>query len=411
MKNKLLIELTQLFPSWLGARLRGLKSLRGAQEVQRLNYLEDVDHFKTEHLKEKRALVMLYPSAWLTAVNQYPHIKLYNHSGFVFSLVKALNESGYLVDLADPHHPLELKKKYDLFIGHGGSCKGFIEQLPEDVPIYQYISGLYWKVFERESDERYARFFDKHGGVKPTEHKRDIKAMVEGLEYLNEKADVLFSINCPRMVAAYGRYSNKFFFTGLGAYPDDLFRIPLSEKNFDLGRKNFVYVGGTSGNLQKGLDLLLEAFNQTPDLHLYIYCKVEEEILRYSKKELAAHNIHYIYHWKYKPYHGQLKALLRQMNFTVHAPINIGMDTAFMATMGVGMIPVGYVDVPEPVGESAVLVDTWQVDALVDCIKEASQKSPKWCQDASVLSIEKYNEHCEPNKVEENFKAMLTQVS
>lgn len=99
------------------------------------------------------------------------------------------------------------------------------------------------------------------------------------------------------------------------------------------------------------------------------------------------------------------------MNFTVHAPINIGMGTAFMATMGVGMIPVGYVDVPEPVGESAVLVDTWQVDALVDCIKEASQKSPKWCQDASVLSIEKYNEHCEPNKVEENFKAMLTQVS
>lgn len=409
MKNYLLIIFSQILPTWVGCQLRNMQRALEKKSGSAISFLENIDHFESAHKKDKRVLVMMRPSAWLTALGQHPDIKLYNNSGFIYGLVQALNENGYKVDLLAENTPIQLKQEYDLFIGHGGSCKPLIDQLRPATPVYQYISGLYWKVFDEESDARYNRFFSKHGGRKPESHRRSITHMIDGLEYLNKKADVLFTINCPRMVGAYGPYSKKFYFTGLGAYLDDLFRVDPSEKDYDEGRNNFIYVGGTSGNLQKGLDLLIEAFAATPDLNLYIYCKVEEEILKYCKKELASPNIHYIYHWRYKPFHKQLKKLLKNTNFSVHAPINIGMGTAFMATMGVGMIPVGYVDVADP-GQSAVLTDSWQVDALRDCIREASVKSPDWCREASRLTVEKYNDYCDPVTVQRNLSEMFSLV-
>lgn len=359
--------------------------------------------------KRKRALVTLNPNVWLTALSEYPHIKLYNHSGFVHGLVTALNEAGYIVDLVDAHFEYTVTNKYDVFVGHGGSCRPLIEQLPEGVPIYQYISGLYWRVFDDESDARRDRFFKVHGGEKPEVHRRSITHLIEGLEYLNEKADVLFSINCPRMAKAYGRYSSKFYYTGLGAYIDPLFDIPADEKVFDKGKKNFIYVGGTGGNLQKGLDLLIEAFSELPDLNLYIYCKVEEEILDHCRDLLNKVNIHYIYHWRYLGFQSKIADLVKNLNFSVHAPINIGMGTAFMATLGVGLIPVGYVDVADP-EEGAVLTDSWQVEDLISCIREASEKSTDWCENASVLARKRYRKYCEPDTVRANFVEMFKQV-
>lgn len=411
MKYHILILLTQLMPTWIGNRLKSMKLLvRGGGRSSVPAFLPDIDHFSwSGGRKDKRALVMLAPVVWITALRQYPNIEFYNHSGFIYGIVKALNENGYVVDLAVASEERKLDRRYDLFLGHGGYCKGFIEQLPVGTPVYQYISGLYWEAFEAESDQRYNRFYTKHGGIRPKSHRRSITPLIEGLEFLNRRADVLFSINAPRMVAAYGPYAKKFYFTGLGAYLDDLFCIPIEEKNFVRGRKNFIYVGGTGGNLQKGLDLLLEAFVKSPDLHLYIYCKVEEEIFTYCGKELGAGNIHYIYHWKYKPFHSRLRKLLKQVNFSVHAPINTGIGTAFSGTMGAGMIPVGYIDLADP-GESAVLCDSWDVSTLAECIRQASEKSPEWCSAASLLIKEKYGEFCDPAQVEENTRKMFSEL-
>jgi glycosyltransferase involved in cell wall biosynthesis len=406
MKNLLLIILTQQLPTILRRKFNKLKSPATRAPVSQPPILQGIADHLPHEITPRRALVLLRPDIWLAARRQYPDIKLYNHNGFVFSLVKALNESGFIVDLVDYLSDHQPAGKYDLCIAHGGYCRRFLEWLPTDVPVYQYISGLYWKVFDAESDQRYERFFSRHGLQRPTSHRRSITSQIEGLEYLNRRADKLFTIHCPRMVAAYGDYASKFHFTGLGAYLDELFAIPPEQRDFETGRKNFIYVGGTGGNLQKGLDLLIEAFQQTPELNLYIYCKVEEEIFKHCRKELASPNIHYIYHWKYRPFHKRLRKLLTRTNFTVHAPINIGMGTAFMGSMGAGLIPVGYVDLADP-RDSAVLTDSWQVDSLVECFRRAASKPAEWCRIASGLTRNYYNEYCDPAQVERNFRKMF----
>lgn len=411
MTNIICITLGQNLPTWIGDVLRRFKNTSKSNEAATAHFIEGIDRdLPTGDTLPRHALVLFNPAAWQTAIREHPHITYYNQSGFIFSIVRALNQCGYLVDLVDPTHTKRHEKSFALVVAHGGHCRSHIEQLPPTVPVFQYIAGLFWEAFDRESDERYTRFFAHHNTPKPEIQRRSFKDQIEGLKFLNERADTLFSFNCPRLVAEYGDYAGKFCFAGLGAYPDPRFRIHPAERNHETGRKNFIYVGGTGGNLIKGLDLLLEAFARTPELHLYIYCKVEEEILRFCRKELSLPNIHYIYHWRYKPFHRRLKNLLGNTSFSVHAPINTGLGTAFMATMGEGMIPVGYLDLFDP-GESAVLTDSWQVDALEECIRRASKKSPDWCRKASGLTREKYLAHCDPQAVEGNFRKMFASAN
>jgi len=65
----------------------------------------------------------------------------------------------------------------------------------------------------------------------------------------------------------------------------------VPDRDFEAGRANFLYVAGTYGNVQKGLDLLIEAFARLPHLHLYIYCRVEypEAIAALNVAIKAAH--------------------------------------------------------------------------------------------------------------------------
>jgi glycosyltransferase involved in cell wall biosynthesis len=409
MKNRLLVTLTQTLPTRVRKGLERLRRPKAASGVSVPPFLPGIRDHLPGNVSPRRALVALRPDIWIEAKRQYPNIQLYNHHGFVFSLVKALNEAGFVVDLVDSHSGATFSDHYDLFVGHGGHCQWILDRLPDKTPVYQYISGLYWRAFDRESDERYDRFFSSRGLQKPLRHRRSITNLIDGLESLNRRADVLFTIHCPRMAEAYGPYAGKFQFTGLGAYLDQLFLVNAKEKDFDIGRKNFIYVGGTSGNLQKGLDLFLEAFAKTPDLHLYIYCKVEEEIHNHCHKELSCPNIHYIYHWRYRPFHNRLKHLLQRTNFTVHAPINTGLGTAFSATLGAGLIPVGYVDLPEPY-DHVVLADSWSVDSIVECIRDASARSSIWCEEASKEAVQRYKKHCDPETVEKNFRAMFEAV-
>ncbi len=383
-----------------------IKSIIFRKDPLKTEFIGDIDYFPTKDLKLKRALIALSPDAWLTAKEQFPNIKLFNVSGITFEIVKSLNLGGYIVDITSYCKQYLPVKSYDVFIGHGGFCKTTIDNLHENALIFQYVAGMNSQRFEEETNERYQYFNVRNNSALAGEVRRSLKEHVIGDQLLNERSDALFTINCPRMISSYGPLQSKFYFTGYGAYIDPLLKKAFS--NYEEGVNNFLYVGGTGGNIIKGLDILIDAFKGCPESNLYIYCKVEPEILAYYRDSLNLKNIHYIFHWSLPGFKRSLQGLLPKINYTIHAPCNFGMGTAFMASLGAGYIPVGYIDYPGP-PESAVLSNSWLVEDIQTSIRRASEMSPEWCDTASKLVKKYYRENCTPKSFSEKFSKMIVE--
>jgi hypothetical protein len=405
MRNTTKVKLFQMTPE---TSRRLLSRVLRRKHFNTSPSIHGIDHFPTTTAKTKRALLALSPDAWLQARRQYPNIRLFNYTGLSYEIVKALNRNGYLVDIVDYRSEHSPTIGYDLFVGHGGNCRTIIDSLPVGTPILQYVSGAHWAAFNTQSEARYRRFAEAHGHSLSGRFKRSLDGLIEGEEYLSRKATYMFTIQCPRMVATYGDLADKFVFTGLGAYEDLLLGSP--DLRTHCYRNRFLYLAGTGGNIQKGLDLFVDVFSKNPDLELYVYCKVESEILDYASHSFNTPNIHYIYHWRHQPFHRKLHALINTISFTLHAPIDAGLGTAFSASLASGLIPVGYVDYTgDP--DYCILSKSWGVDALATCVHTAAKKSHSWCRGASDAARRFYDQHCTPNGFYERFHQLVCKVT
>ena len=405
MNNIIKILLFQFLPTYSKQQLQKIRKILLHKSSNDIPIVEDIDYFKSEKPKSRRALISLLPTAWLNAENEYPNIKHFNVTGLTYEMVKVLNENGYLVDISDYRISYIPVQNYDIFIGHGTNCKSIVDNLSDHTKILQYVATMEYNTFISESNQRYKDLARRKG----INFSGSIKRKIMDESFIISKADVLFSCNCPRMIQSYGSNAKKFFITSYSAYIDKALYIPFTDKNYETGKKNFIYVGGTGGNIQKGLDVLIEAFIITPDLNLYIYCLVEDEILEYYKNELNSSNIHYIYYLKAKPLQKKLKSLMRKINFTVHAPINTGLGTAFMGSLGLGLVPVGYIDF-EPSVDFGVISESWDIQTLTEKIKEASNLNTEDIKERSLKALKYYNKNYRPNVFHKNFTTLIQRI-
>jgi hypothetical protein len=352
-------------------------------------------------------LISLRPAAWLTALREFPNIRFFNVNGLTYIMVKVLNENGYAVDIVDYLlDDFKPAKQYDIFIGHGGRVASLVDLLEKNnTVILQYVSQAYWKEFLRQSTERYERVCAQKRIPLIASHIRSHSDRERiGEEHLAERAKYFFTGNCPRMIKGYGKYAHKIHTVGWAAYVED--DLIVKDRDFDEGRKGFIYVAGTGGNIQKGLDLLLETFARTPELHLYIYCDVEKEVRTLFRKELSLPNIHYIYHYRFGLLREHLRTILKRVNFTITAPIDTGIGTAFLGSLGIGLIPVGYADMPCSPANSH-LANSWQIESLVSNVREASRLPVEWCQQASALSLQNFRDNWSPQAFEKRFSEFI----
>jgi glycosyltransferase involved in cell wall biosynthesis len=355
----------------------------------------------------KRALISLAPFAWITALAESPNIRFFNICGLTYEMVKALNTKGYSVDIVDCGIPgFEPQKGYDVFLGHGGHTRSILDSLPTDTFVLNYASGAYWKEFNRMSQERYDDFCRRKGLPSVRNFQRSLRGTEEGEEYLVRRADATF-LSGPRTVATFNGIVKGVYLLYLGACIEKDYLV--DDRDFNAGRNNFVYVAGTGGNVQKGMDLILEAFARMPDLHLYIYCKVEEEVRRAYRRELALPNIHFVLHYSKGPLRSQMKKLLKKINFTIGAPMDTGPGTALLGSMGLGLIPVGYIDI-EAEESNSVLTNYCSIESLTDSIRQASEKSAAWCREASRQTLDRFQRLHDPRSFGANFKTFLDRL-
>ncbi len=399
------------------ALIRGTSIVRGIRrsfarlpvvKVPTPDLLENLELFcpPSSKLPRRRALLSLVPSAWATALAETPNIKLFNISGLTFEVVKALNEKGYVVDLVDYRCPGLNRANTTIFILVMAGTRGAYRPIVPSAFVMQDASTSYWKEFNRMSQERYDNFCRRRGLPSVRTFVRSTAGTEEGEDYLARRADASFLAG-PRTAATFNGVSRNMSLMYLGASVENDLLVP--DRDFETGRTNFIYVAGTQGNVQKGLDLLIEAFARMPHLHLYIYCKLEEEVRCAYREELGLRNIHYVYHYAAKPLRFAIRRLLKRINFTITAPIDIGPGTAFLGSMGLGLIPVGYVDI-QAADTNSVLADSYSIEALMDSAERASRKSAAWCRQASMETQDRFRRLHDPPSFGANFKALLDRL-
>ena len=402
-RNHFLIRGTQLM-----GQARQLFRRAAVKSGRSPDFIEDIQTFcAPETPPAKRALLSLAPSAWAMALVESPNIRFFNICGLTYEIVKALNSKGYSVDIVDCGIPgFEPRKHYDFFLGHAVHTRSILDRLPKGAFVMNYASGAYWKEFNRMSQERYDNFCRRKGLPPVRDFVRSFRGTEQGEEYLVRRADATF-LSGPRTVATYAGVAKGMSLLYLGAYVEKDYLV--EDRDFEAGRKNFVYVAGTGGNVQKGMDLLLEAFARMPDLHLYIYCKVEEEVRRAYRLELALPNIHFVYHYSKGPLRSRMRKLLKKINFTISAPMDSGPGTALLGSLGIGLIPVGYIDI-EAEESNSVLTDSCTIEAIMDSARRASEKSAAWCREASRQTLERFQRLHDPPSFGANFKAFLDRL-
>lgn len=246
------------------------------------DYAEYVPYFS----RKKYALLSYLSNPVIDEMNGSELVRFSNY-GLSTSWARVLNELGYIIDIIDwDNKDFVPKKDYDLLVFHGGkNFKNIIHNVHNKPQIIHWLTGSYWKFNNSQEDQRLANFKKRHG-VKLA---RD-RFIYSSEDEVNEAADGIIVLGDPSMRDTYPKHYKKVLTINNGSYPDNHF--DTIKKNYSIARKNFLFFAG-SGNIHKGLDLLIDSFKDLSE-HLYIVAHTDQDVIDTFKKELALPNIHLI---------------------------------------------------------------------------------------------------------------------
>ncbi|MDO9464750.1 MAG: glycosyltransferase [bacterium] len=398
MINKMKKLIVKVFDC-LGFEIRRKKTKRAVV----FDYRKYLQTDKSEFNKNKRALVSYLVNPLLIS----PQRIKFSNDGIALAIPRVLNELGYIVDVVNwDDLNFVPEKKYNLFIGHGG-CN--FEQIARNlssnaVKIY-FSMGIYWKECNQREAERFCQLKQRRGRSLPYD-----RWITYSEEYANCSADAIICLGNEYAKESY----LKFPFTlnlNNAAYPDD--RYDRTMKNFVSARNNFLFFSG-GGNVHKGLDLLLEAFVQVNDAHLYICQSISSDFYEVYRHEFEDHpNIHLIGPLKMRS--SKFYKLMDKCAFVIHPSCAEGQQGSVIECMLQGLIPMVSRDTNMDVNDFGIMLNTCCIKEIVETVQDLSQRSPKWCKETSQrthkIAITDYSEETFLSNLRNHIKHIIEKAS
>ncbi|MFN6945462.1 MAG: hypothetical protein ACK4ND_10980 [Cytophagaceae bacterium] len=176
-------------------------------------------------------------------------------------------DCGYSVDVIDYQNDRFIPKKdYDIFIDTHSNLERIGPLLNRECLKVLLIVWAHWMFHNYANYKRHLELQQRRNLVlKPKRQLQPTKSI--------EMADLIFA------------FGNQFTLGTYGAVQKSVFQLPIpsqiicpfpEDKDYDSCKRNYLYLSGF-GAVHKGLDLVLEAFNELPDHHLYVCCRLEDE--------------------------------------------------------------------------------------------------------------------------------------
>jgi len=204
-----------------------------------------------------------------------------------FQISKTFLDMGFIVDVIDYRNRSFIPgKNYSIFVGARTNFERLVKSLnPECINIV-HLDTAHW-LFNNYASYARAIALQRRRGV-------TIKTMK-----LVEPNLAIEYADCATILG------NKFTIRTYTYIHKPIYRIPIStcntypwpeDKDYHSSRKNYLWFG-SEGLVHKGLDLVLEAFAEMPDYHLYICGPIKHERdfeMAYHKELYQTPNIHTI---------------------------------------------------------------------------------------------------------------------
>lgn len=202
-------------------------------------------------------------------------------------IARTFLDLGYAVDVIDSHNQtFRPEKRYSFFVGHRINFDRIADSLKKSGCVkIAHLDTAHW-VFNNHSTYRRKFELQQRRGVAIKESHRIIE-----LNQAIENADYAVT------------YGNRFTLDTYRYAQKPLFQVPIStctlfpspdNKNYSTGRSHFLWFG-SGGFVHKGLDLVLEAFAEMPNYHLYVCGPLQKErdfVKAYYKELYEIPNIH-----------------------------------------------------------------------------------------------------------------------
>lgn len=332
----------------------------------------------------------------------YPNTSQFSNHGIARSIPRALNELGYIVDIIYWKDETFIpQKKYDLFIAHGAiNFDKIYSHLPSSCITIYFSSGNYWK-FNNSQENIRLENLEKRKGVRLS-NDRFISISEERVHRL---AKGIITLGDPSALKPYENDNiHNVFAIPNATYPDSYNCI--SKRDFNIARNNFLFFSG-SGNVHKGLDLLLEVFSKS-NKHLYIMTNMDPDFVKLYKKEFSLPNIHQI-GWvtmRSKKYYDVMKIC----GFIIHPSSSDGSAGSVIEAMQQGLIPIISKETRIDISKLGFYINPCTIKEIDNVIKETEKISIKELEQKSKDVIHLVEQNLSPEMFLLNFKKCIKKI-
>lgn len=322
--------------------------------------------------RPKKALLSYITQPFRLPPNHPGNIR-FSNNGIARGIVRALNELGYAVDVAEwQDRKFRPVNAYDVFIGHGGcNFESVSRFLPVSIPRIYFSTGSYWR-FANDRAELRLKALEQRRGVKLLPERLNSKAE----EWANEQADAIICLGNRHVRETYSRFPNVYYLNN-AAYPDARQLVP---RDFSAARRNFLFFAGL-GNVHKGLDLLLEAFSRSK-AHLYVCQEIGRKFgAVYSRELRDCPNIHLAGATEMRS--PQFYRLIDKCAFAIHPSCAEGQPGSVLECMLHGLIPVLSRESNIDTDDYGVTLKDCSVEEILRTVNDLAGRPPEWCAEMS----------------------------
>jgi glycosyltransferase involved in cell wall biosynthesis len=243
-------------------------------------------------------------------------------------LVRELIERGFVVDCIYDRagYLIENPSEYDFILDEWDNMARWATQNPKARKLF-HGTTCHWLYWNRAELQRLDWIFRRRGAALAPE--RQLPAML-GLA----DADLVTYYGSDAALQHYGPVRpklRKVWVCPTAASP------VFSTKDWSAAKRRFLWFGSSSW-VHRGLDLVLEAFMQTPDLELFI-CGSDRRFLDVYGEDLKKlRNVHHI--GFVTPDSAQFRELVSKTAAVVYASAAEGCSTSIVQCMRFGVIPI-----------------------------------------------------------------------